>query len=469
MRVLVCISTVLAACMAHAQTYPTKPIRLLVPFCPGGVGDITSRAVMQKMGEAMNQQIIIDNRPSAGGIVATETVAKSEPDGYTLYLMNNTNAVSGAMFKKLPYDTVKDFAMVSTIGAFSLAVLVSPDSPVKTVKELIAQANANPGKFNIGTINIGTTQYLAGELLKSMANLDAATVPFNNTAGVLTALRGNSVQVAVEFLPPVLGQLRANSLRAIAVTSLTRFRAATQRTDSRGERPARIRSQFVERHRRRCKNAEGNRRAAQQGNPCGSQFAADQAALRRTRRRTEPFDARRHAKTVDRRNRQVERAHRQGEDSAVAPNQSKQALVTSCTLIWRSNSKCEVVSILARWFVVFTVSRSVIAMSPAPPVPWVGYPLHAAVNACALNMVRDALEAGSDPNQLGRAFSDINSKLVTPFLAIALGKGAWGQGPICSQLEIVRDLLSRGASLEGVSPKNSEIPIEFTIRVLQKF
>ena len=216
-------SAFFAAVPVHAQSYPSKPIRLLVPFGPGGVGDITSRAVMQKMGEAMNQQIIIDNRPSAGGIVATETVAKSEPDGYTLYLMNNTNAVSGAMFKKLPYDTVKDFAMVSTIGAFSLAVLVSPESPVKTVKELIAQANANPGKFNIGTINIGTTQYLSGELLKSMANLDAATVPFNNTAGVLTALRGNSVQVAVEFLPPVLGQVRANSLRAIAVTSLKRF------------------------------------------------------------------------------------------------------------------------------------------------------------------------------------------------------------------------------------------------------
>ena len=225
MRLIRYLALGLAACVttAHAQNYPAKPIRLLVPFGPGGVGDITSRAVMQKMGEAMSQQIIIDNRPSAGGIVATETVAKSEPDGYTMYLMNNTNAVSGAMFRKLPYDTVKDFAMVSTIGAFSLAVLVSPDSPAKTVKELIAQANANPGKFNIGTINIGTTQYLAGELLKSMANLDAATVPFNNTAGVLTALRGSSVQVAVEFLPPVLGQIRANSLRAIAVTSLTRF------------------------------------------------------------------------------------------------------------------------------------------------------------------------------------------------------------------------------------------------------
>jgi tripartite-type tricarboxylate transporter receptor subunit TctC len=213
----------LATATANAQTYPEKPIRLLVPFGPGGVGDITSRAVMQKMSEAMGQQIIIDNRPSAGGIVATELVAKSDPDGYTLYLMNNTNAVSAAMFKKLPYDTVKDFSMVSTIGAFSLGVLVSPDSPVKTVKELIAQAKASAGKFNVGTINIGTTQFLAAELLKSMTGIDATTVPFNNTAGVLTALRGNNVQAAIEFLPPVIGQVRAGGLRAIAVTSKSRF------------------------------------------------------------------------------------------------------------------------------------------------------------------------------------------------------------------------------------------------------
>ena len=224
LRMAACALLAAAPNLAAAQPgYPAKPIRLLVPFGPGGVGDITSRAVMQKMSEAMSQQIIIDNRPSAGGIVATETVAKSEPDGYTLYLMNNTNAVSAAMFKKLPYDTVNDFSMVSSIGAFSLGVLVSPDSPVKSVKELIAQAKATAGKFNIGTINIGTTQYLSSELLKSMAGLDATTVPFNNTAGVLTALRGASVQVALEFLPPVLGQIRANGLRAIAVTSKKRF------------------------------------------------------------------------------------------------------------------------------------------------------------------------------------------------------------------------------------------------------
>jgi tripartite-type tricarboxylate transporter receptor subunit TctC len=219
------VATLLASLCATtllAQPYPSKPIRLLVPFGPGGVGDITSRAVMQKMSESTGQQIIIDNRPSAGGIVATETVAKSEPDGYTLYLMNNTNAVSAAMFKKLPYDTVKDFETVSTIGGFSIVVLVSPDSPAKTIKELISLAKASSGKFNIGSINIGTTQHLSAELFKSIGGLDITSVPFNNTAGVLTALRGGSVQVAMEFLPPVLGQIRANALRAVAVSSMTR-------------------------------------------------------------------------------------------------------------------------------------------------------------------------------------------------------------------------------------------------------
>ena len=213
---LLCATTLLA------QPYPSKPIRLLVPFGPGGVGDITSRAVMQKMSESIGQQIIIDNRPSAGGIVATETVAKSEPDGYTLYLMNNTNAVSAAMFKKLPYDTLKDFETVSTIGGFSIVVLVSPDSPAKTIKELISLAKTSSGKFNIGSINIGTTQHLSAELFKSIGGLDITSVPFNNTAGVITALRGGSVQVAMEFLPPVLGQIRANALRAVAVSSMTR-------------------------------------------------------------------------------------------------------------------------------------------------------------------------------------------------------------------------------------------------------
>jgi len=208
---------------AQAQTYPTKPIRILVPFAPGGVGDLTARAVTQKMGASLGQQIIVDNRPSAGGIVASELVAKAEPDGYTILLLNNLHAVSPSLFKSLPYDPLKDFAPVSTLGVFSLVLMVSPDSPMKSVKDLVATAKASPGKLNIGTINIGATQHLAAELFTSMAAIDVVTVPFNSTAAVVTALRGNNVQAGVEVLAPVMGQIKAGSLRAIAVTAPTRF------------------------------------------------------------------------------------------------------------------------------------------------------------------------------------------------------------------------------------------------------
>lgn len=222
LKVLI-VGITLASGVVGAQSFPSRPIRLVLPFGPGGVGDITARAVAQKMSEKMGQQVIVDNRPSAGGIVAAEVVAKSEPDGYTLMLLNNTNAVSAAMFKSLPYNTLRDFEMVTTIGAFSLGVLVQPESPVKTTRDLIALAKSNAGKMNVGSINIGTTQYLSSELFKSMAGLDYTTVPFNNTAGVLTAVRGGDVRAAFEFLPPVLGQVRANALRVIAVSSKTRF------------------------------------------------------------------------------------------------------------------------------------------------------------------------------------------------------------------------------------------------------
>ena len=220
---LCCALTLLATATASAQTYPAKPIRFVVPFGPGGVGDITARTVAQKMGGAMGQQIIIDNRPSAGGVVAAEMVARAEPDGYTLMLLNNANAVSMAMFKSLPYDTLKDYAMVSTIAGFSAAVLVSTDSPAKTTKELIAQARTAGGKFNSGSIQIGSAQYLSAELFKSMAGLNNTTIPFNNTGALIGALRGNEIQAAFEFIPPVLGQIRAGALRAVAVSSKTRF------------------------------------------------------------------------------------------------------------------------------------------------------------------------------------------------------------------------------------------------------
>ena len=206
-----------------AQPYPSRPVRLLVPFGPGGVGDITARAVAQKVSASLGQPVIIDNRPSAGGVIATELVAKAEPDGYTLLLLNNAHAVSQSLFKKLPYDAAKDFIPVSTISTFSVVVLVAQESPLRSLKELIANAKSNPGKLTVGTIQIGSTQHLSAELFKSLAGIDVLNVPFPNTGAVLTALRGNNVQVAFEIMAPVIGQLRGGGLRALAVSPATRF------------------------------------------------------------------------------------------------------------------------------------------------------------------------------------------------------------------------------------------------------
>lgn len=214
----------LAASMtASAQDYPSKLIKIIVPFGAGGVADLTVRLVAQKMAESMKQPIIVENRPGAGGIVAADTVAKATPDGYTLLLISNGTAVSANLFKKLPYDTLKDFAPISTLGYFDLAVLVNKKLPVKTVAELIAYAKASPGKLSIGTINRGSTQNLAVELFTSMADIDALIVPYKGTPEVLTATTTGEVNAAVEILSPALPQIKSGNFHAIAVTSPKRF------------------------------------------------------------------------------------------------------------------------------------------------------------------------------------------------------------------------------------------------------
>jgi tripartite-type tricarboxylate transporter receptor subunit TctC len=213
----------LAASGALAQAYPAHPVKIVVPFAAGGVADITARVLSQKMGESMGQQVIVENRPSAGGIVASEAVAKAEPDGYTLLFITNGNAVSASLFKSLPYDTVKDFAPVSTVGFFDLVLVVDSTSKIGSVRELIAYAVSNPNKLNVGTINIGSTQNLAAELFKSMSGIDAQVVPFKTTPAVITALKGGDIQAAFEILAPVMAQIKGGGLKALAVTSEKRF------------------------------------------------------------------------------------------------------------------------------------------------------------------------------------------------------------------------------------------------------
>ena len=205
-----------------AATFPSKPLKIIVPFGAGGIADLTARTVGTKMADILGQPVIIENKPGAGGIAAGDLVAKSEPDGSTMLLMSNGTAVTASLFKSLPYDTAKDFATVSTLGFFDIALITKADSPYKTLAELLTFAKANPGKLNLGTINIGSTQNLAAELFKSTANIEVQIVPFNGTPAVITALRGGQIDVAVEILGPVKTQIDAKAINALAVMGLKR-------------------------------------------------------------------------------------------------------------------------------------------------------------------------------------------------------------------------------------------------------
>jgi len=209
--------------LAFAQAYPAKPIRIVVPFGPGGVADIITRTIAPKLTDALGQQIVVDNMPGAGGIRASETVAHAPPDGYTLLLLTNGNAVSQALFKSLPYDPQSDFAMISTVGYFSMVLITSSQSKYKTLKELVAAAKANPGKMNIGTITPGGTQHLAGELFRSTAGIDAVVVPHKTTGEVVVATMNGSVDFSVDFIAPLLSGIQSGQLRALAVTAGKRF------------------------------------------------------------------------------------------------------------------------------------------------------------------------------------------------------------------------------------------------------
>jgi tripartite-type tricarboxylate transporter receptor subunit TctC len=205
---------------ASAQKpYPTKPITLIVPFAAGGIADATARTVAEAMKDSLQQTVVIDNRPSAGGIIATRAVTNASPDGYTLLLMSNASAVSVSMFKKLPYDTVKDLVPISTLGYFDLGIFVPAASPFKSLQEAVQHGKANPGKLTVGTISIGSTQHLASKLFETAAGMSVLTVPYKGSGEVLTALRSGELDLAWEILGPMLPQLKAGPVKILAVTS----------------------------------------------------------------------------------------------------------------------------------------------------------------------------------------------------------------------------------------------------------
>jgi tripartite-type tricarboxylate transporter receptor subunit TctC len=205
---------------ARAQArFPERAITIVVPFAPGGIADLTARAVAEQMARTLGQPVVVDNKPSAGSIVACQAVMSARPDGHTLLLMSNGHAVSVGLFKKLPYDPQKDFAPISTLGSFDLGLFVPAGSRFAGLRDVVAFARANPGKLNVGTIAVGSTQHLAAKLFETVAGIDALVVPYRGSPAVLTALRAGEIDLAVEIAGPMLPQVQSGAVRALAVTT----------------------------------------------------------------------------------------------------------------------------------------------------------------------------------------------------------------------------------------------------------
>jgi tripartite-type tricarboxylate transporter receptor subunit TctC len=219
------ISLVAQPSFLFAQDWPKQPIRIVVGFGAGGGTDIAARIVAQPLSEILGQPVVVENRVGGGGTTAAEAVARAPKDGYTALMMSNAHAVSAAVYKTLRYDPIADFQMVSMVGTAGLVLVTTPGFPAKDLKEVIAQAKANPGKLNFGSPGVGTTQHFAAEYMKQLAGLDIQHVPYRSTPAALTGLIAGEVQLVVELVQTVQSQIQAGTLRAIAVTSPQRFPA----------------------------------------------------------------------------------------------------------------------------------------------------------------------------------------------------------------------------------------------------
>jgi tripartite-type tricarboxylate transporter receptor subunit TctC len=221
-RGLCAVAALMWADLATAA-YPERPITIIVPFTPGGATDILARIVGAQLGSRLHQSVIIDNRPGAGGNIGTAAVAKAPADGYTLVMGTvGTHAINQSIFKSTGYDTVKDFAPISRVAMVPNVLVVSSNTPFKTVKQLIDDAKAHPGDLTFASAGIGTSIQLSGELFKSMAGIDIRHIPFRGSAPALTALLGQQVTMMFDNLPSSFQQIKGGRLRALAVTSAKR-------------------------------------------------------------------------------------------------------------------------------------------------------------------------------------------------------------------------------------------------------
>ncbi len=214
-----------AAGLARAQTYPARPVHIIVGFPPGGAADITARLIGQWLSERMGQQFLIENRPGAGTNIATETVVRAAPDGYTLLLVSVANTVNASLYERLNFDFMRDIAPVAGLIRGPLVMEVNPSVPAATIAEFVAYAKANPGKVNMGSAGIGTPGHMAGELFKLATGVDLVHVPYRGAAPALTDLLAGQIQVAFDNLPTSLEHIRAGKVRPLALTTAHRSQA----------------------------------------------------------------------------------------------------------------------------------------------------------------------------------------------------------------------------------------------------
>ena len=224
-RTCAVIALCAAAASAHAQTYPNKAVRLVVPFLAGGSTDIVGRTIAQKLSEMWGQSVFVDNRPGGGTTIGTEIVARAAPDGYTLLVTPAPFTINASLLPKIPYDALNDFTPITLINTTPLVMVVNPGVPAKNVKELIALAKAKPGKLNFGSSGTGGSNHLAGELFDAMAGVKMVHIPYKGNAGALTDIVGGHLDVVYNGITSAVALIRGGKLRALAVTSLQRSSA----------------------------------------------------------------------------------------------------------------------------------------------------------------------------------------------------------------------------------------------------
>jgi len=217
------IALLLTVGAAHAQdTFPSRPVHIFVPFAPGGAVDIVARTLGDELSGRWKQTVVIENRPGAGGVVASEAAAKAAPDGYTLIIVATGHALNPHLYAKLPYDLFADFTPITLIGTSPNMALVRSDSPIKSIADLVGAARARPGEISYGHAGNGTSPHLAGELLKSMAKIDITPIPYKGGAPALTDLIGGHIPMTFNNIPESIAHISAGTIRPLGVTTATR-------------------------------------------------------------------------------------------------------------------------------------------------------------------------------------------------------------------------------------------------------